>query len=154
HFTRLPFTDTSGRDINFHLAYMFSIGDYLLIQRDYALLPDQKNQLYLYNKRTKKTTAEHSWIFTINEAPDKRLWVSMEKKIMALNRTELHKGKIILEEIPDKYEQLKNLGKYFVLFDHGNNCWLGNQINILIKVEPDGTITSFSPKSDLSMFYI
>ena len=154
HFTKLPFTDTSGRDINFHLSYFFSMGDYLLIQRDNALLPGEKNFLYLYNKITKKTTAEHSWIFTVNEAPDKRLWVSTEKNIMALDRSELQKGKIVLNELPDKFAELKNLKKYFALFDRDNNCWLGNQSDILIKASPDGVITSFTPKSGLSMFYI
>ena len=154
HFTKLPFTDTSGRDINFHLSYCFSMGDYLLIQRDNALLPGEKNFLYLYNKVTKKTTAEHSWIFTVNEAPDKRIWVSTEKNIMALDRSELQKGKIILNELPDKFAELKNLKKYFALFDRDNNCWLGNQSDSLIKASPDGVITSFTPKSGLSMFYI
>ncbi len=154
HFIKLPFTDTSGANINFHLANIFSIGDYLLIQRDYALLPGQKNQLYLYNKITKKTTAERSWIYSVNEAPDKRIWLSTEKKIMVLNTTELQKGKIVLEELPEKFSQLKNLGKYFALFDRDNNCWLGNQSNILLKAGPDGAITSFTPKSGLSIFYI
>lgn len=154
HFSKLPLTDTSGANINFHLSYFISVGDYLLIQRDYALLPGQKNQLYLYNKVTKKTTAEQSWIFSINQAPDKRLWVSTEKNVMALDRSEIQKGRIVLQQLPDKYSHLKNLGKYFAHFDDDNNCWLGNQSNILIKANPDGNITSFTPKSGLSMFYI
>ena len=79
-FVKLPFTDTAGNNINLHLSYMLSVGDYLLIHRDYALLPGEKNQLYLYNKITRKISSEHSWIFSFNEAPDKRIWVSTEKK--------------------------------------------------------------------------
>jgi signal transduction histidine kinase/ligand-binding sensor domain-containing protein len=153
-FTKLPFTDTSGTDINFHLAYFFSVGDYLLIQRDYPMLPGNKSPLYVYNKLTKKTTAEHTWIFNVNEAPDKRIWVSTEKGIMALDRNELRNGRIALQELPEKYTGLKNLGKYFIQFDSENNCWLGNQSNILIKASPDGSLTSFTPKSGLSMFFI
>jgi len=154
HFTKLRFTDTSGNDINFHLSYFISVGDYLLIQRDYAMLPGQKNQMYLYNKVTGKTTAEQPWIYSLNQAPDKRIWVSTEKNIMVLDRSEIQKGKIVLHELPDKYAQLKNFGKYFAHFDDDNNCWVGNQSNILIKASPDGIITSFTPKSGLSMFYI
>jgi len=50
HFTRLPFIDTDGSDINFHLLYIFSFGDYLLIQRDNALTLDQQSPLYIYIK--------------------------------------------------------------------------------------------------------
>ena len=73
---------------------------------------------------------------------------------MALDGSELQKGKIVLNELPDKFAELKNLKRYFALFDRDNNCWLGNQSDILIKASPDGVITSFTPKSGLSMFYI
>jgi len=153
-FIKLPFLDSSGIDINFHLAFIKSVGDHLLIQRDNAMIPVEKKILYAYNKITRKITGEHSWVFDVNEAPDKRIWVSTDKNIMLLNREELQKGNVFLEELPAKYDQLKNLGKYFVRFDRNNNCWLGNQNNILIKAGPGGDITSFSQRSGLSMFYI
>jgi ligand-binding sensor domain-containing protein len=81
-FLKLPLIDINGKDINTYLAYIFSIGDYLLIQRDHSLLPGQENPLYLYNKKTKKIVAELPNIFATNIAPDGRIWVSTEKKIM------------------------------------------------------------------------
>lgn len=154
HFTKLPFTDINGNDISSHIAYMFTVGDHLLIQRDHGLVPGNKHFLYLYNKITKKTVAEQPHIYIVDEAPDKRIWVSTEKNIMALNSAALQKGKIVLEELPDIYAQGKNLGRHFIIFDRENNCWLGNQSNTLIKVGTDGSITSFTSKSGLSMFYI
>ena len=154
HFIKLPFIDTSGTDINFHLAYIFSIGDYLLIQRDFAMLPGEKNPLYLYHKKTQRIVAQHSWIFSVSQSPDNRIWVSTEKKIMALNTAELQKGNIALEEIPAKFDAVKNLGSFFLHFDKSNNCWLGNQSSSLIKLGPDGVISSFTAQSGLSMFYI
>ncbi|HEV8273385.1 MAG TPA: two-component regulator propeller domain-containing protein [Chitinophagaceae bacterium] len=153
-FLKLPLIDINGKDINTYLAYIFSIGDYLLIQRDHSLLPGQENPLYLYNKKTKKIVAELPNIFATNIAPDGRIWVSTEKKIMALDTALLHKGKLVLQELPDKFEKLKERGRYFILFDAGNNCWLGDQSQALIKAMPDGSATFFSTTSGLNMFFI
>ncbi|HEX6848672.1 MAG TPA: triple tyrosine motif-containing protein [Chitinophagaceae bacterium] len=154
HFTKLPFTDIAGNDINFQISYIIPAGDYFLIQRDYSLLHDQKNELYLYNKLTKKTSAELPWIFSINTAPDGRIWVSTEKKIMAIDTAALKNGEIVLRELPDKYSHLRNFGRFIIQFDRANNCWLGNQSNILIKVSPEGKATPFTSASGLAMFYI
>ena len=154
HFTKLPFTDTDGKDINYYLNYLTPAGDFLLVQRDYSLIPGSKSPLYLYNTVTRKITAQAPFIYNVNRAPDGRIWVSTEKKIMAFDTIELKKGNIVLEELPEKFSQLKDLGKYFVLFDKENNCWLGNQSNILIKADPNGTLTTLSQNSGLSMFYI
>jgi hypothetical protein len=66
----------------------------------------------------------------------------------------LHKGKLVLQELPDKFEKLKERGRYFILFDAGNNCWLGDQSQALIKAMPDGSATFFSTTSGLNMFFI
>ena len=153
-FTRLPFTDTSGNDINFQISFIVPVGDHLLIQRDYSLLHDQKNELYLYNKVTMKTSAECSKIFSVNTAPDGRIWVSKEKAIMALDTTALKNGKIEMKELPDEFSHLKNHGRHFIAFDRENNCWVGNQSNLIIKTAPDGTPTPFTSASGLDMFYI
>ena len=70
------------------------------MQRDNTLLPDQKNSLYLYNKKTKKIVAELTMIIAANQAPDGRIWVSTEKKIMALDTAQVKKGKLALQELP------------------------------------------------------
>jgi signal transduction histidine kinase/ligand-binding sensor domain-containing protein len=150
-FTRLPFTDSSGRDRNSVINYMCSVGNYLLVQRDHALLPEQRNPLYLYHKTTKKIVAEVEGIIAVNGAPDGRVWVSTKNNIRSLDTAELKKGKILLQELPARYNRLSNLGGYFILFDNGSNCWLGDQDSILIKTTPDGNITSFTAASGLSI---
>lgn len=154
HFTKLSFTDLSGTDINFQLSYIIPFGNFLLILRDYALLHDAKNELYVYNTLTGETTAEQTWIFSANRAPDGRIWVSTEKKIMALDTTALKTGKIVLMDLPEKFSQIKNMGRFFTSFDRKNNCWLGNQSTMLLRIGPDGNITRFTSSSGLDMFYI
>jgi ligand-binding sensor domain-containing protein/two-component sensor histidine kinase len=153
-FIKLPFVNTKGASVNTYIAYMFSIGDYLIVQRDASLLPDEDNFLYLYNKTTKMITSELSGIYGIQIAPDGRIWVSSEKGIMAIDTIEVKKGKFVLQELPTQYAQLRNKSKYFVLFDSGNNCWVGDQSSVLLKTTSEGITTVFTPASGLSMFYI
>ena len=153
-FIKLPFVDTKGRNISPYIAYIFSVGDYLVVQRDASLLPDEDHRLYLYNKTTKRITSEMPGIYGIQIAPDGRIWISNEKGIMAIDTIEIKKGKIVLQELPAQFAQLRNRSKYFVLFDKGNNCWAGDQSSVLIKTTPEGTTTTFTPASGLSMFYI
>ena len=153
-FKKLVLTDTSGKDINSYISYLISYGDYLFIQRDYSMFPDHHDILYLYNKITHQVTAELPGVYGAQIAPDGRIWATTEKYIRAIDTTELRKGKLILKELPDKYSQLKKLGRYFVQFDKGNNCWLGDQSHNLIKAEPDGNIIPFTSSSGLNMFVI
>ncbi len=153
-FSKLPFIGTNGHDVNFYIAYLFSVGDYLLVQRDNSLLPDQNNILYLYNKSAKKITAEIPDIYAVHVAPDGRIWVSTKKNIKSVDTSELAKGKLVLKELPAQYDQIKNLGGYFLLFDKGNNCWLGDQSSVLIKAKADGSVTTFTSASGLIMLFI
>ena len=153
-FIKLPLTDLNGKNINSYLSYVFSAGDYLLIQRDNSMFPGPADILYLYNKITRKVTAELSNINTVQMAPDGRIWTGTKDHIKAIDTALLKKGELVLQDLPDKYAQIKNLGNFFLLFDGGNNCWLGNQSNLLIKVNADGSSTTFIPQSGMNMFAI
>ena len=153
-FIKLPLADTSGRNINSYIAYVISKGDYLLIHRDNTMLSGPTDILYLYNKITKRVTAEMQDVFMVQMAPDGRVWASTHNHIIALDTLLLRKGKLSAQDLPHKYDQLKNLGKFFILFDAGNNCWVGNQTNLLLKANADGDITRFTSASGLSMFFI
>jgi signal transduction histidine kinase/ligand-binding sensor domain-containing protein len=153
-FIKLPFADTSNKDLNTFIISIIPVGDYLLIQRDYATLLEERRPLYLYNKVTKKITAEIENIYSVNKSPDGRIWASTEKNILSIDTLELKKGKIVLTELPGKFSELKNIGGYFILFDGEGNGWLGDQNHSLLKAAPDGTITYFTASSGLSMFYI
>ena len=153
-FIKLPFEDTKGKDISAYISNIFSVGDYFIVQRDASLLPEEDNILYLYNKTTKKITSEIEGIYGVQIAPDGRIWVSTEKGIMAIDTIEIKKGKLVLQEIPAQYSQLRTKSKYFVLFDSGNNCWAGDQSSVLLKTTLEGTTTAFTSASGLSMFYI
>ena len=153
-FIKLPFVDANGEDVSSYISFIFSVGDYLLMQRDNSMLPTQNEMLYLYNKITKKITAEMPGIYAVQVAKDGRTWLSTEKNIMAVDTTELARGKLVLQDLPRQFAQLTNKGKYFIIFDNENNCWLGNQRNVLIKASPDGIITSFNEASGLKMFFV
>ncbi len=153
-FIRLPFVDTKGVDINTYISYMFSIGDYLIVQRDASLLPDEDYILYLYNKTTRKVTSEIPGIIGVQIAPDGRIWISGEKGIMAIDTLEIKQGKLRLQELPAQYAQIRNKRKYFILFDNGNNCWLGDQSGVLLKTTSEGTTTTFTSASGLNMLFI
>lgn len=153
-FIKLPFFDTKGMNINTYISYMFSVGDYLIVQRDGSLLPGEDNFLYLYNKTTKKIASEIPGIYGVQIAPDGRIWICNEKGIMAIDTIEIKKGRLVLQQLPAQYAQLRNIGRFFVLFDKGNNCWVGDQSSVLIKTTSEGTTTSFTPASGLSMFFI
>src|SRR6185436_18207035 len=153
-FIKLPFVDANGEDVSTYISFIFSVGDYLLMQRDNSMLPTQNEMLYLYNKITKKITAEMPGIYAVQVAKDGRTWLSTEKNIMAVDTAELARGKLVLQELPQQFAQLTNKGKYFIIFDNENNCWLGNQRNVLIKASPDGMITSFNEASGLKMFFV
>lgn len=153
-FDKLPLKNLSGKEIDSYIAYAASSGDYLLIQQDNSMLPDPQNVLYLYNKRTKEVIDEIPHIYSLQIAPDGRIWVSTDKHIMNLDTSELKKGKIVLQDLPNKYNRLRDLGRYFILIDQGNNCWMCDQSGLLIKAAPDGNITSFTSASGLSMFFI
>ncbi|HEY6503434.1 MAG TPA: two-component regulator propeller domain-containing protein [Chitinophagaceae bacterium] len=153
-FTRLPFIDLQGRDVNTFIANMLPVGDHLLLQRDHSLVMNEKYSLYLYNRKTKKATSEVNGIYTVSAAPDGRIWLSTERNILSVDTAALKKGKFVLQELPGKYDKLKNLEKYFVAFDPEGNCWLGDQNHSLMKADPDGNITPFTAESGLNMFYI
>ena len=153
NFVKLPFVDTAGKDANTFITNFLQIGDHLLIQRDNSMLTDRRFPMYLYNKMTRKITAQTEKIFAFNKAPDGRIWASTEKNIMSVDTVELKKGKIILEELPQKFASLKDLGKSSIFFDWEGNGWVGNQTNVLLKVSSGGNITTFTPRSGLSMFY-
>ena len=153
-FVKLPFLDTTGRDKSRFISYIVSYGDYLLVQRDYSLLPGEEHLLYLYDKKTQKIIAETKKIITLDKAPDGRVWLSTDKKIVTLDTIALNKGELVLQDLSIAYDKIKNLGNYFIVFDQANNCWLGDQSRNLLKVESSGRMTSFSTASGLSMSYI
>lgn len=153
-FIKLPFNDTKGEDRSRFLSSIYSYGHYLLLQRDPSLLPGEEHVLYLFNTKMNKIVAEIRNILTIDKAPDGRIWVSTKKKILALDTIALNKNELVLQDLPSPYDKLRNLGGYFILFDSGNNCWLGDQDRNLLKTEPGGQVTSFTKSSGLSMSFI
>jgi signal transduction histidine kinase/ligand-binding sensor domain-containing protein len=153
-FVKLPFIDTKGNDINTLISRIYSFGDHLLVQRDNSTLSDQREPLYLYNKLSKKITAEADNIHATAVAQDGRIWVSTKKNIMSVDTTALKRDKIILQELPGTFEKLKNAGGHFIYFDREGNCWLGDQSTVLVKAARDGNTTSFTTGSGLNMPYI
>lgn len=153
-FIKLPFIDTNDKDINSYISYALPVGNYLLVHRDYSLVLDQKFSLYLYDKEQKKIVSEVQGVYSTRVAPDGRIWVMTEKKILSVDNAALKRGKIVLQELSLQFEQIKNLGGYSIQFDREGSCWLSDQRSVLIKATPEGNITRFTKTSGLSMFYI
>ena len=153
-FIKLPFINNNGEDISRYISYLFTVGNYLIVQRDASLIPKSENFLYLYDKKTKKIASEIAGIYGVQVASDGRIWVSTEKGVKALDTIEQKKGKLVLQELPEQYAQLRNKSRYFILFDKSNNCWSGDQGSVLLKTAPDGTTTAITAGSGLNMFFI
>ena len=153
-FVKLPFIDLAGKDINTFILYIYSFGDHLLVQRDNSTILDRRKPLYLYNKVSKKITAEAENIYAVAVAKDGRVWLSTDKNVMSVDTAALRRDRIILQELPAAFGKLKRSGAYFINFDRDGNCWLGDQNTILIKATPNGNITSFTSGSGLSMLNI
>ena len=153
-FIKLPFISNNGEDISRYISNIFTVGNYLIVQRDASLLPRSENFLYLYDKKAKKIASEIPGIYGVQVASDGRIWVSTEKGVKALDTIEQKKGKLVLQELPEQYAQLRNKSRYFILFDKSNNCWSGDQGSVLLKTTPDGTTTAITSGSGLNMFYI
>jgi signal transduction histidine kinase/ligand-binding sensor domain-containing protein len=154
-FVKLPFSSIKGEDKSRFTTFIHPFGNYLFIQRDYSLLPEQEQHaLYLYDKTLRSTVAELKSIYALNIAPDGRIWVSTGKNIMSLDTTALKNGKIVLQDLPAAFDKIKNLAGYFIFFDRANNCWLGDQSSVLLKTEPTGKVTYFPAASGLTMFFI
>ena len=154
NFISLPLFNTKGEDVNAFTSLLIDDGNYLLIQRDPALSGEKEHFLYLYNKTSRKITAELSGIHSISKAPDGRIWASTEKNIMALDTDALLHDKLLLKPLPTPFNEVRDFGNFFIAFDSRNNCWAGDQTSILMKIKPDGSVTSFTSSSGLSMFFI
>ena len=154
HFIKVPFTDIKGKNISSFITHLYQAGDYMLFQRDAPLINDQKYALYLYNKTTKKITDEKEKIFSVSISPDGNTWISTETNIMLADTNELKKGKLVLRELPERFNNIKNLGRYFIFFDRQGNCWLGDHYSTLIKASPDGSTINFTTASGLTQPHI
>ncbi|TAL42305.1 MAG: hypothetical protein EPN92_11705, partial [Chitinophagaceae bacterium] len=153
-FIKLPFIDSKGRDVSSYIGYIIPFGNYLLVQRNYGLFNDNEEKfiMYLYSPETKKIIAQtqKEKIYAANKAPDGRIWVSTEKYILSVDTTELKKGKIVLQELPETYAKIKKSAFHFISFDQQGNCWLIDKLFSLKKVGTDGSVISFTTSSGLS----
>lgn len=152
-FERLPFIDVNDRDVNKFIGNILPFGKLLLVERDNSLL-DRKERfvLYLYDPEQKKIIAQtqKEVIFQVANAPDGRIWVSTGENILSLDTTELKKGKIVLRELPARFDNIKNSGLGFISFDQYSNCWMTDKASVLKKISSDGNFTSFTKTSGLS----
>lgn len=153
NFTKLPFIDFRGKDINSFISYLIPVGDYLLMTRDCSLIPvDDQYKLFLYSIKEKKIVAQTSslTIYSINKAPDGRIWASTNETIKAINPDEVKKGNLVFDSLPGTYKKIIRLGVQTIFFDRTNNCWLTDGSNILTRCNPSGEIINFSTSSGLS----
>ena len=122
-FTRLPFTDMLGKDINTYIAHLVLVGNYLLCLRDPGL--GGAYILYLYDCLQKKIVSQTGNIIVMNiaQSNDGRIWISTANGIRQLDKAELLKGKIVLQKLPGVFKDLSDKIGY-IFFDNDNNCWV------------------------------
>src|SRR5688572_850366 len=147
-FTRLPFIDLAGRDINSYISSLVSVGNYLLCMRDPGL--GGAHILYLYDCLQKKIVSQTSNTVVLNlgQSKDGRLWISTINSIRQLDQSELPKGKIVLHELPGIFKNLSDKTGY-IFFDNDNNCWMLEGGRSLIKCDKNGNSTVYTTSSGL-----
>ena len=147
-FTRLPFTDLTGKDINRYIASLLSVGNYLLCMRDPGL--GGAYILYLYDCLQKKIVSQTSNTVVMNMAKsnDGRIWISTTNGIRQLDKPELFKGKIVLHELPGIFKDFSDKTGY-IFFDNDNNCWMVEGNRSLIKCDKNGNSTVYTTSSGL-----
>jgi len=96
-FMKLPFSDLQGNNINNYIGSIVPVENYLLCLRDPGL--GGAYILYLYDCREKKIVDQTSNTVVLNiiQSNDGKLWASTNKSIRQLDKTELLKGKIVLQ---------------------------------------------------------
>ena len=152
-FTRLPFTDMLGKDINSYIAHLVLVGDYLLCLRDPSL--GGAYILYLYDCRQKKIVSQtdNTNVVNIAQSKDGRIWISTANGIRQLDKDELLKGKIVLQKLPGMFKNISDkIGSIF--FDSDNNCWMVEGNRSLIKCDKNGNSIVYTTSSGLSTIAI
>src|SRR4030095_2646212 len=99
-FTKLPFTDIQGENINSYITLIFPAGNYLLCLRDPSL--SGAFILYLYDCVQKKIVSQisNTIVTNISQSKDGRIWVSTNNGIRQLDKSELFNGKLVLHKLP------------------------------------------------------
>ncbi len=134
-FTRLPFTNPSGKDIGHDLDNIIEYKNFFLITPWRA---DQKENLILYNKQTHQIADIYSGGSIISMIKDSsgHIWVSLPEGIRMIDPQKLENGKINLVDPPDKYLPFKNEKNIALFFDSKNNLWLYG-VDLVEKISPD-----------------
>src|SRR4030095_634081 len=147
-FTRVPFADSLGNDVSQYMISVIAVDDYLLCLTDPSLKGDLI--LYLYSCRNKKIVSQtkHVAIQSMAKARDGRIWLSTEKGIRELNKAELQKGKILLQELSPPYKNLSNKTG-LIFFDNDNNSWLVDGNGSLTRYDINGNSTAYNRSSGL-----
>jgi signal transduction histidine kinase/ligand-binding sensor domain-containing protein len=152
-FERLPFITMDGKDLNSLISNIYPAGRYLLVARDNSLVDaEEKNILYLYDKESRKITAQTKdvSILSVASAPDGRIWASTGRNIISLDTVELKKGKIIFRELPSLYDKIKKKSFAFISFDQYGNSWMTDKVEVLNRFSTDGKLISYTVASGLS----
>ena len=148
-FTKLPFTDMQGKNINNYITLIVPAGKYLLCLRDPTL--SGTFILYLYDCLQKKIISQSSntIVTSISQSKDGRIWVSTGNGMRQLDTTELYNGKIALQKLPAVFKNIVDKIGY-VFFDNDNNCWVVEGNKALTKVDTKGNTILYTTSSGLT----
>ena len=148
-FTKLPFTDMQGENINSYVTFLFPAGNYLLCLRDPRL--NGASILYLYDCMQRRIVSQisNTIVTNISQSKDGRTWLSTNRGIKQLDKSELFKGKIVLRELPANFSHIAaKVGAVF--FDNSDNCWIVEGNKALIKADPKGNTIVYTSSSGIS----
>jgi signal transduction histidine kinase/ligand-binding sensor domain-containing protein len=151
-FSRLPFVDLHGANLNSFMAFVVPYKNYLLVIRDYTLVENNQHVLYLYDCIHKKIVSQTSPgfpVYSIAHSNDGRIWISSRKGIQQLDIDSINRGKIYPRDVPSKYQHLNGWYSH-IYFDQHNNCWLTDGGYTLKKCDTAGNTIVYTTASGLN----
>ena len=148
-FTKLPFTDMQGKNIDNYITFIVPAGNYLLCLRDQSLTGSFI--LYLYDCLQKRIVSQSSntTVTSISQSKDGRIWASTGKGMRQIDKTELFNGKIVFQKLPAVFKNIADKMGY-VFFDNDNNCWVVEGNKGLTKVDSKGNTITYTSSSGLN----
>ena len=148
-FTKLPFTDMQGKNIDNYITLIAPAGDYLLCLRDSSLTGASILYLYDYMQKRIVSQSSNTIVVSISRSKDGRIWISTGKGMRQLDMTELSNGKIVFEKLPAVFKNIADKIGY-VFFDNDNNCWVAEGNKGLTKADPKGNTITYTSSSGLN----
>ncbi|MFI5156136.1 MAG: hypothetical protein ACHQEM_08115, partial [Chitinophagales bacterium] len=122
-FTRIALIDSHGNDLGKYLDNIIEWKDFFLIT---PWKTDLNEKLILYNRNTKQIADLYTEgpVYSMSRDSLDQVWISIPEGIRILDPDQLQKGRIVLKNLPKKFQSISNQASTAIYFDSKNNLWL------------------------------